>query len=315
MILITGGMGFIGIRTARALAGRDDIVLGYNRSVRDEKELQALIGAKVETVRLDVTSPYSVARALAQFRPSSIAHLAVPALGAMQPADESLANVRGLMNILEAACSAGVERVSLASSVSVYAGLTGGPFAEDRALPVNSPSATSAMKKAEEVLALHHADRTGLDLRVLRIGITYGPLYHTLANQVSRLTHIAVRGGLRGGLSPSWTPQQLLGGMDLIHVDDCASAIAAIHLAPATRHRIYNVGGGVAVSADAVLEAVEAAVPGAALPDELRHTGTRENADSYMDIALAREEFGVVPQYDIKAGIRQYVDWLREHEL
>ena len=89
-----------------------------------------------------------------------------------------------------------VNQVSLASSLAVYSGLADGPFDEERSLPVASPSATSAMKKAEEVLALHHADRSGLDLRVLRIGITYGPLYHTLANQVSRLTHLAVRGTL-----------------------------------------------------------------------------------------------------------------------
>jgi UDP-glucose 4-epimerase len=314
MILVTGGMGFIGIRTARALVGHDDVVLSYNRSVRSPQELESLIQAKVETVRLDVTSPYSVARALAQFRPSSIVHLAVPHLGAMPPAEETLANVQGLMNILEAACSAGVERVSLASSVAVYAGLTGGPFTEDRALPVNSPSATSAMKKAEEMLALHHADRTGLDLRVLRIGATYGPLYHTMANMVSRLTHLAVRGTLPGVLSNGWTAQQL-GGMDLIHVDDCASAIAAIHSARTTRHRVYNVGGGASVSAGALLAAVEAAVPDAVLPDELRQSGASENADGYMDITRAREEFGVVPQYDIDAGVRQYADWLREHEL
>jgi UDP-glucose 4-epimerase len=315
MILITGGMGFIGIRTARVLAALDDVVISYNRSVRSEEELQALIGARVETVRLDVSSPYSVGRAVAQFRPSSIIHLAVPALGAMQPAEESLANVHGLLNILEAAWAAGISRVSLASSLAVYAGLTGGPFTEDRPLPVNSPSATSAMKKAEEVLALHHADRSGLDLRLLRIGITYGPLYHSLANQVSRLTHLAVRGRLPDGLSSGWTPQQLLGGMDLVHVDDCASAIAAIHLAASTTHRIYNVGGGASVSADALIEAVEAAVPGAALPDELRHTGTRENADHYMDITRARDEFGIVPKYDVKSGVLQYADWLRGHDL
>ena len=103
MILITGGMGFIGIQTARALAGRDDLVLGYHRSIRSEQELKSLIQAEVETVRLDVPSPYSVNRAVAQFRPDSIIHLAVPHLGAMPPAEESLANMQGLRNVLEAA--------------------------------------------------------------------------------------------------------------------------------------------------------------------------------------------------------------------
>jgi nucleoside-diphosphate-sugar epimerase len=171
------------------------------------------------------------------------------------------------------------------------------------------------MKKAEEILALHHADRSGLDVRLLRIGITYGPLYHTMANPVSRLTHLAVRGSLPAGKSVTWTPQQLLGGLDLIHVHDCARAIATIHQAPATTHRIYNVGGGASVSADELLAAVDAAVPGAVLPAELRHTGTRENANGYMDIGRARQEFGITPQYDITAGVQQYAGWLRDHEL
>jgi UDP-glucose 4-epimerase len=315
MILITGGMGFIGIHTARALASRDEVVLGYNRTLRGPAELRELIGAKVATVQLDVSSPYSVPRALAEFRPDSIIHLATPALGTMPPAEESLANTHGLMNVLESARSAGIERVSVASSLAVYSGLDGGPFTEDRALPVDSPSATSAMKKAEEVLALHHADRTGINLRLLRIGVTYGPLYHTLANPAGRLTHLAVRGALPGGKSVVWTPQQLLGGLDLCHVDDCARAIATIHEAASTTHRIFNVGGGTSVSADALFAAVAAAAPGAALPDELRHTGTRENADGYMDISRARDEFGIVPQYDIVAGIQQYASWLRDHDL
>lgn len=315
MILVTGGMGFIGIHTARVLASEDDVVLGYNRTLRSPDQLCRLIGTKVATVQVDVASPYAMARALAEFRPTSIVHLAVPALGAMAPAEESLANAQGLMNVLESARSASIVRVSVASSVAVYAGLRGGPFAEDLPLPVDSPNATSAMKKAMEILALHHADRTGLDLRLLRIGVTYGPLYHTLANPVSRLTHLAVRGALPSGGSVAWTPHQLLGGMDLCHVEDCARGLATIHSAASTTHRIYNVGGGASVSADALLAAVQGAVPGAALPDELRHTGTREHPNSYMDIGRARTEFGVVPRYDIATGVEQYASWLREHEL
>jgi nucleoside-diphosphate-sugar epimerase len=318
LILITGGMGFIGIATARAVlaTGADrEVVLGYHRSLRSPDELSALVGGKVDTVHLDVSSPYSIPRALAKLRPSSIIHLAVPALGAMPPAEESLANVSGLLNLLEAALTAGIEKVSIASSVAVYAGLTGGPFAEDRGLPVDSPSATSAMKKAEEILALHHADRTGLDVRLLRIGVTYGPLYHTLANPAGRLTHLALRGALPSGKSITWTPEQLLGGLDLVHVDDCARAIATIHQTESTRHRVYNVGGGASVSADELLAAVDAAVPGAVLPDELRHTGTRENADRYMDISRARTELGITPHYDIASGIAQYAAWLHDHDL
>jgi nucleoside-diphosphate-sugar epimerase len=51
------------------------------------------------------------------------------------------------------------------------------------------------------------------------------------------------------------------------------------------------------------------------LPDDLRRAGENHDADGYMDITRAREEFGVVPAYDIRSGVRQYAGWLREHEL
>jgi UDP-glucose 4-epimerase len=316
MILITGGMGFIGIHVARRLAESDKVVLGYNRTKRSSAELRHLIGADVRTQQVDVASPYSLARAIAAHRPTGIIHLAVPGLGTMPPAEETLANMTGLVNVLEAATVGGVERVSLASSLAVYAGLERGPFREDRDLPVASTSATSAMKKAEEILALHYADRTKLDLILMRIGIVYGPLYRSLANPAGRLAHLAVKGALPQGATISWSPAQLLGGLDLCYVDDCARAIAQLHLARSLRHRIYNIGGGRTVAAGELLDAVRSAVPGAVLPEMPQAEPARgERADGYMDISRAREELGISPEFSIKRGIDEYVAWLRDHAL
>lgn len=315
MILITGAMGFIGIHVARELAKTTDVVLGYNRTQRSPDELEMLVGAPVQTVQIDVNSPYSLARAVGKHRPEGIVHLAVPALATVPPAEESMANVSGLVNVLEAAHVGGVERVSIASSVAVYAGLRGGPFHEDLHLPVTSTSATSAMKKAEEILALHYGDRTGQDVLLLRIGIIYGPLYSTLANLAGRLTYLAVKGSLPPGRLTTWTVEQLAGGLDLCHVDDCARAIAAIHSAPSTQHRIYNVGGGQAVSAQDVVEAVSRAVPAAVLPEEVYNTGPLERPEAHMDVSRAREEFGITPQLSLEEGVRSYADWLRDHDL
>lgn len=307
MILITGGMGFIGMHVARELAATDDVVLGYNRTVRTPAEMTELIGREVPGVRLDTGSPYSVARAIAEYRPDSIVHLAVPALGAFPPAEETLANITGLVNVLEAAQNGGVPRVSLASSLAVYGGLDGGPYAETRALPVESASPTGAMKKAEETLALHYADRTGLDVRLLRIAVIYGPLYSTLANLAGRLTHLAVRGTLPDRVAGPWTAAQLP-SLDLCYVRDCASAIRTVHTAERPAHRIYNIGAGRTVTPADLLDAAAKAVPGAALPEEVRDAPTA--AGTHMDIGRIGEEFGWAPKYSVDDGVRDYAEWL-----
>lgn len=317
MILITGGMGFIGMHTARVLAAHDDVVLAYHRSLRGNEEIAELVGRVVPTVRIDVASPYSMSRAIAEYRPDSIVHLAVPALGALPPAEEALTNVTGLLNVLEAAHTGGVSRVSLASSLAVYAGLPDGPFAETRDLPMTSASATGAMKKAEEILALHYADRTGLDLLLLRIAVIYGPLYSTLANLAGRLTYLAVRGSLPAHRAGPWTTAQLPGGLDLCHVGDCASAIAAIHLAKRPAHRIYNVGAGRTVTPADVFDAVAKAVPGATLPEEVRESsGSAEPAKErmHMDLSRIRQEFGITARFSLEDGIRNYAEWLVDHD-
>jgi nucleoside-diphosphate-sugar epimerase len=35
--------------------------------------------------------------------------------------------------------------------------------------------------------------------------------------------------------------------------------------------------------------------------------------NTYMDITRIKEEVGYRPQYDIKRGVEEYVDWLRSH--
>lgn len=145
MVLITGGLGFIGLHTAR------------------------------------------------RHRVTSVVHLAVPALGTA-PAQEFESTIRGLVNVLEAARQQGVGRVSVASSLAVYANAGPGPWHETMPLPLESATHTGAAKKAVEVLSLHFADSTGLPVVMLRLAAIYGSLYHSMANLPSRLCHAAVRG-------------------------------------------------------------------------------------------------------------------------
>lgn len=311
VVLVTGGMGFIGLHTGQQLVDAGHrVVLTRYRVRREPDFIREHLGDSVAVETADVASPDAVSGIMARHRVTSVIHLVVPALGVLSPAEETRVNVAGLLNVLEAAQVNGVRRVSLASSVAVYAGLGQGPWREDAALPVMSASPTTAFKKTWEILAHHYADRASMDVVALRIGGIYGPLYHSMANLPGRLVHAAVRGrplDFEPGTAGAPAQDQ---GTDLCYVKDCARAIGLLHLAPALAERVYNIGGGRFTSNKEVAEAVAGAAGCPAV-----QLGPPQGAErGYMDTSRIRRELGFEPAYTIESGVADYVAWLREHD-
>ena len=311
MILVTGGMGFVGLHTARSLldAG-ESVVLTRFRSWRLPPFLEGELGSRLQVEPLDLNDGWAVLDLLRRRSVTSIVHLAAPARQA-SPAPEYRVGLLGLLNLLEAARQHGVGRVSLASSVSVYSNAGPGPWREEAALPVESDTHTAAEKKAMEVLALHFADRTGLEVRILRLGVIYGPLYHSMANLPSRLCHAAARGrapqleDLRVGTPYAGD------ATDLCYVKDCAAGIRLLHLADGLHHRVYNLGGGRAVLNQELAEAVRRAVPGTDLWLPSRPPRP-DAARAHMDISRIQQEVGYAPRYGLADGVADYIAWLHE---
>jgi UDP-glucose 4-epimerase len=310
LILVTGGLGFIGLHTARALldAG-EDVVLTRYRAWRLPGFLEPDLGARLHVEAVDLADGWALLDAMRRHRVTGVVHLAAPALGS-GPAQELASAAQALVNVLEASRQHGVRRVSLASSLAVYSNAGAGPWREDLPLPVESDSHTAAVKKAMEIAGLHFADSTGLDVVVLRLAMIYGPLYHSMANLPSRLCHAAVRGiapnldGVLGG------PPIAEASADLCHVRDCARGIRLAHLCGSLRHRVYNVGAGRPVTNGELAAAVRRAVPPAEIALPSGHPGPR-SADAFMDVSRLRDDTGYAPAHDIVSGVADYVEWLR----
>ncbi len=313
MVLITGGMGFIGLHTARRfLDAGENVVITRFRTWREPSFLKDEFGKRVIVESLDTTSPFDCLSLVRKHNVDSIVHLAMPGLSALSPAEDFRVNMLGLVNLLEAARVAGVRRVSIGSSVTVYGGLAG-PFREDQPLNVESASATGAFKKAFEILTLHYGDRTKLDVIVLRIGVIWGPLYHSMFNMPSRMVHGALKGGMVDLTQAAGVP----GGpsceedeTDLCYVKDCAKAIQMVHMAAKLNHRIYNVGTGKAASNAQLREAVLKAVPGVRIVLQAgKSAGYRSNA--YLDLGRISADTGYKPEFTMETGVADYVAWLK----
>jgi len=313
MILITGGLGFIGLHTAkRFLDVGEQVVLTHYRVRREPDFIKNEIGKRAFIETLDVTAAHDVIDIVRKHKVTGIVHLAVPGLGALSAAEDYRMNVVGFLNILEAARLSSVRRVSFASSVAVYASLSEGPFREEALLPVQSGNATETFKKALEILGLHYASRTDLEVVMLRIGSPFGPLYHSLAAPTSRICHAAAKGtpvdfsGARRGAPYNEDDTGAL------YITDCAVAIELIQMADKLSHRIYNIGGEKPMTYGEFVAAVKTVVPDAQINLQPGRS-PRSRPNAYMDITRLKEEVGYRPEYDTLRGVKEYIEWLRSH--
>ena len=308
--LLIGGMGFIGLHTARRfLDAGDDVVVTFHQNRREPDFLKPDLGKRAKVEQLDVLDAARVADVINTHAVDGVVYLAVPALSGVSPAQEFQTNTAGYLNVLEACRAAGVRRLSVSSSLAIYSNVAARPWREDVHFPAESTNPTEAYKKALEVLGLFFGQRTGLDVVMLRVAGIFGPMYHSMANLPSRLAHAAAHSTAPDFSSMRYGPPKADDGSDACYVKDVAAGIQLIHAAPKLAHRIYNVGNGKATRNAELVEAIREVVP--EFEAELPPGGDARNR--YMDLSRTTSEVGYKPTIGVEKGLAEYVAWLRTH--
>jgi UDP-glucuronate 4-epimerase len=155
--LVTGGAGFIGSHVCERLLQRGDAVWAFDDlnpfydpqlKQRNLRDIQSL-AKPFEFVYGDLTDRAGLDELFGSVRFDQVIHLAGragvrPSL--QEPALYQRVNVEGTTNLLEAARSHGVRKITLASSSSVYGVNSKVPFAEgDPIFKAISPYAASKL--------------------------------------------------------------------------------------------------------------------------------------------------------------------------
>ncbi|MDG4829614.1 NAD(P)-dependent oxidoreductase [Solwaraspora sp. WMMD1047] len=309
-VLVTGGTGFIGSHTVRALLDQgEECVLVQRRATGLPP---VLADARVAIERADVADMPALLGLGARHKITGIVHLAgsMPwPVGADEPIPGARMALGGLLNVFQVAQEWGVRRVGVASTIGVYHGVSGdGPLTEDLPLSMDSVHVIPTFKKIGELLDDWLASAAGLDVVNYRISGTWGPGGHEDPFfPAPALAHAAAR-GTEPDLSSQARPPYAEDALDLCYVKDTGRAIALLHLADKLNHRTYNVASGRATSNADIVTAIRTVVPSADL--SLPSRGSAAPA-SWLDITRLHDDTGYLPSYDAERAAADYIAWLR----
>jgi UDP-glucose 4-epimerase len=321
VILVVGGLGFVGANTARALLDLgEDCVVTRHRSDRVPAVLAGAPGSRLSVEPLDVLDLAALRTLGKRYPITGVVHLVTgggaplpPDAGPHELAEPVHAALTSTVNVLQAAYEWGARRVTLASAPVVYNGAAGQPWREDQPLPLTATFPMEIAKKCAELVTSYVGAHSPVECVLLRLGALYGPGYDpTRAALTGRLVHAAATGvapdldGVRFG------SVYAADGGDQCYIKDAARAIALLQTAPVLNHRLYNVGAGVPVTNAAIVAAIRAVLPEFAVELPPGHMpGLPEQAREWcLDISRLRADTGYQPRFDIAAGVADYLAWL-----
>jgi UDP-glucose 4-epimerase len=290
---VTGGGGFVGAPTVRALLEQ-----GAKVRVLDFAQPWRLEGLDCEVVLGDITDREIVRDALDGV--DAVAHLAVLPLNQAN-ADPEFAfetNVRGSFTVFDEAGRAGVGRVVYSSASSAYGPTDAYPIVEDH--PLRPNAFYPASKAAGEMLLRGLAGLYGFGFLILRYMNVYGP-------------------GQRAGVVPAVATALLEGrapqlsgdgtqAFDFVHIEDCAYA-NRLALESEASGDALNVGSGNAASLNevAALLADLAGVDG-----QPEYNGPVSTAPPRVgDVSKPRELLGFSAQVSLRDGLAKVLEELR----
>lgn len=305
--VVTGVGGFIGSHLAESLIRRGVTVTGIdNRCLTGQRGGDnvaallhepsfALINADLRTSDL---SPL-LARSQVVFHLAAIAGVR-PSWGTRFK-DYLDVNVVGTQRLVEGCEDAGVPRLVLASSSSVYGQHAGKPTMEEDQLRPSSPYGVS--KLAAERLALAYANRSGSRTSVvaLRFFSVYGPRQRP-DMWISRVLHAA----------RAREPVNIYGDgsqrRDFTYVDDVVAANVSAALISG-RSEVINVGGGSAISMLDVLDLVTE-VTGRTIRINRQGAADGDVSVTEANLTKAHRVLTYVPRTDLRTGIARQWAWL-----
>jgi len=310
-VLVTGGAGFIGshlstrlLRDGHRVVILDNLDPYYDPDLkrRNIDQCREVSESNLTFIQGSIKDPNLVRDIITQQDIDVIYHEAAMA-GVRTSVDEPIAyernNVEGTLNLLQSADEHGVERLVHASSSSVYGVPDYLPYDEDHPTRPKSPYAVT--KLSSEHYCNVFNDLQEISTVNLRHFTVYGPRMRpnmAISNFVSRCLNDQ--------------PPIIYGDgeqtRDFTYIDDIIEANVSLLDSGRADGETLNVGSSDNIS---IRELAEYVVQETGADVEIVHEEAKD-ADArhtHADISKANDVIDYEPSYDIRNGVRQFIDW------
>jgi len=305
-IIVTGGAGFIGSNLSRRLIKDknkviiiDDLSSGNYNNIKDLQKT-----GQVEFIKGTITDLNLLKKTFKEadyvFHQAAIA--SIPK-SIEDPIKSNDVNVNGTLNVLVAARENNVKKVIFASSCAIYGDKPTLPKNEDMMPHPIAPY--SANKLTAEYYCNVFTKVYDLKTIALRYFNVYGP------RQDPNGDYAAVIPKFISMVLKNKPPVIFGDGLqtrDFIYVTDVVNA--NITAAESKETGIFNIAGGKQVSINEIVKNIMQ-ITGKNLQPVYKKPRLGDIIHSYADISKAREKLKFEPQFSLKDGLKETINWFQ----
>jgi dTDP-glucose 4,6-dehydratase len=329
-ILVTGGAGFIGSALVRRLIEHSD----HQVLVFDKLTYAGLLSSlepvsssdRYRFVQADICDAEAVSRALDDFKPDVVAHLAAEShvdrsidgpgafiqtnlVGTFVMLDQVLGYWRGLDEAAKAAF-----RFHHISTDEVFGSLGEDGFFTETT-PYDPRSPYSASKAGSDHLVRAWGHTYGLPVLITNCSNNYGPFHFP-----EKLIPLTIIRALNGESLPVYGDGSNV--RDWLFVEDHARALQAVFEA-GRPGETYNVGGGaekrnieVVTTLCSILDRLTPRADGKPYADQITYVTDRPGHDQRyaIDAAKIRAELGWTPSVTLEEGLERTATWYLKNQ-
>lgn len=319
-VLVTGGAGYIGSHTCKAIARAGGEVLVYDNLSTGHRRF-ARWG---DFEHGDIRDTQKLRACLKKWRPDVIIHFAASSQvgeSVQNPGMYFRNNVGGTLSLLEAMRDEGIANIVVSGTCAVYGQPEKTPITER--MPTLPITPYGASKLFMERMLADFATAHGIRWMSLRYfnaagcdpegetGELHAPETHLIPRIIMSALGVIPQISIFGEDYP--TPDGTC-IRDYIHVDDLADAHirAATHLLDNGESMAINLGTGTGASVREILHKLEE-IAAAPIPHEVAPRRAGDPARLIADAALAHRILGWKPERDIDVILRDAWNFLKEN--